>query len=95
MLLLSSFNCCFTDDESGEMPLMKLTDEDRQVLMESLKEVEIDYPQLELLDTIGEGLYSTQLWCLSTLHIVQCVCVCEMYSMYSSLYSTYKLYVCT
>ena len=43
------------EDESGEMPLMKLTEEDRQVLMDSLKEVEIDYHQLELLDTIGEG----------------------------------------
>jgi serine/threonine protein kinase len=45
------------DDEGDDMPLMKLTEEDKQVLMESLKEVEIDYQQLELLDTIGEGAF--------------------------------------
>ena len=44
LLLHSSIYCCLTDDESDEMALMKLTDEDRQVLMESLKKVEIDYP---------------------------------------------------
>ena len=51
------------------MPLMKLTDEDRQVLMESLKEVEIDYPQLELLDTIGEGVYSAHTIIICGVHL--------------------------
>ena len=80
------------------MPLMKLTDEDRQVLMESLKEVEIDYPQLELLDTIGEGTYGTYtiFGCsvhLRTLHTAQCVCIRTYVKykirMYSNLYSIY------
>ena len=60
------------------MPLMKLTDEDRQVLLESLKEVEIDYPQLELLDTIGEGTYGTYtiISCVVYLQFIQySVCV--------------------
>ena len=83
LLLHSSIYCCLTDDESDEMALMKLTDEDRQVLMESLKKVEIDYPQLELLDTIGEGTHGTHtiFGCsihLRTLHTAQCVCICEI-----------------
>ena len=50
--------CSFLEDESNELPKLILTEEDQQILRESVKDAQIDYQQLELTDTLGEGAYT-------------------------------------
>lgn len=43
------------DEDESDLPLLKLTEEDMQIMTESLQDAKIDNNQLELTETLGEG----------------------------------------
>ena len=45
----------FPDEDISDLPLLNLTEEDMLGMTESLQDAKIDYNQLELTDTLGEG----------------------------------------